>query len=95
MEPFIIRPTHPILEPTQGRILRSLPDRALLTNSGSAISARTIETILPSPLATMELAWSRVIILPVTIVGFVIPGVTTLLGIISTPSGSSEGAINL
>ena len=53
----------------QGRISSSRPSRAFTTSSGSAIIARTIDTMSAMPEPTMWSAWSRVMIRPVTMVG--------------------------
>ncbi len=61
--------TQPIDVPMHGRISLSRPSRAFTTNSGSAIIARTIDTMSAMPDPMMWSAWSRVMIRPVTIVG--------------------------
>ena len=63
------RPTQPWLEPIHGRISASRPSRAFATRYGSAMSARTIDTMSAMPLPTTWSAWSRVIMRPVTMVG--------------------------
>ena len=78
IRPLVINwPTQPMLEPMQGRMRASSRRRALLTRLGSAMSARTMDTICAAPLATMCWAWSRVMIRPVTMTGLFNPGATT------------------
>ena len=62
-------PTQPCEEPMQGRTSAARPRRDLRTSMGSAISARTIDTMSEKPSAIMRLACSRVMMRPVTIVG--------------------------
>ena len=88
-------PTQPMLEPMHGRIRLSSPRRALLTSSGSAMRARTIDTMSAAPLSTMWLAWSRVMIRPTTIVGLDTARVITSLAATSCPRGSSMVASSL
>ena len=82
-------PTQPMLEPMHGRMSSSSPRRALFTSSGSAMSARTIETMSAVPLATMWLAWSSVMMRPTTMVGLLTARVITSLAASSWPNGSS------
>ncbi len=58
-----------MLVPMHGRISASRPARALATRYGSATIARTIDTMSATPVSTRWLAWSRVMIRPVTMVG--------------------------
>ena len=48
--------THPMLEPMHGRISCSRPLLAFTTRCGSAIIARTMDTMSATPLSTRWLA---------------------------------------
>ncbi len=67
--PFVTLPIHPTLQPTQGMMSSNCPAAALFGSSGSAFSARPIDTMSARPVSRTNSAICGVLILPTQITG--------------------------